>query len=487
MRRTIAAMLVVLVSAVTAVAPARAATDFTLTGHGWGHGIGMSQWGAYGYATHGWQYPAILEHYFKDTSLGSIPSGTMVRVLMDQGHGSYHVSFSAPAHFEDSTAGTSHTLAAGTYTVVPGGSPGFLVVRNSAGTAVLGGIHSPLQIIPTTQPLRLNDTSMAGYTGGHWYGSFRVIRTGASALDLVDYVSIERYVAGIVPNEMSTGWPTQALNVQAVCARSYAYSTLNSSPTAEFDAYDGVRSQQYGPIEHQHPDTTAAATNTAGKVVKYQGSVATTFFSSSSGGVTSSEAASWGAPNQPYLVPVSDPYDAAGGLNPNHTWAPKLYGPASLAAALHISGQVNSIDQTVDPASLRELTLTLHTTQGNVSRLGRTVASTMALRSSFFRVLQVTLNAPKSVVKGKPLLLTGRVWPRPATPVSIQVRTAGTTTWQTLADRPKVASNGTFKMTRFPSRSVSFRVVRTSAFSPVISVTVTGGHTAGGPLAPATL
>ena len=487
MRRTIAAVLVVLVAAVTAVAPARAATDFTLTGHGYGHGIGMSQWGAYGYATHGWQYRAILQHYYRDTSLGTIAAGTMVRVLMDQGHGAYHVSFSAAARFQDQTAGTSQSLAAGSYTVVPGASPGFLVVRNSSGQAVLSGIHSPLVIIPTTQPLKLDDTSMAGYTGGHWYGSFRVIRTGTSTLDLVDYVSIERYVAGIVPNEMSTGWPAQALYVQAVCARSYAYATLNHSPTAEFDAYDGVRSQQYGPIEHQHPDTTAATTATAGKVVKYQGAVATTFFSSSSGGTTSSEQASWGAPNQPYLVPVTDQYDAAGGLNPNHTWTPKLYGPASLAAALGIPGQVASIDQTVDPASLRELTLTLHTTRGNVSRLGRTVASTMALRSSFFRVLQVTLNAPSSVVKGKPLLLTGRVWPRPGTPVTIQVRNAGSTTWQTLADRPKLAANGSFKMTRFPSGSVSYRVVRPSAFSPVISVTVSGGHSAFGPLAAARL
>jgi hypothetical protein len=111
----------------------------------------------------------------------------------------------------------------------------------------------------------------------------------------------------------------------------------------------------------------------------------------------------------------------------------------------------------------------------------------VGLRSSFFRVLQVTLNAPKSVAKGKPLALTGRVWPRPATPVSIQVRNAGMTTWQTLADRPKVAANGSFKLIRFPSVSVSYRVLRTGAFSPVISVTVTGGHAAGGLLAPSRL
>jgi SpoIID/LytB domain protein len=409
---------------------------------------------------------------------------------MDESHGAYHVSTTnGSIRFRNLDGTVSQLLPAGHYTVVAGASPGYLVVRNGSGKTVVSGVQSPLLIIPTTEPLTLDDTSMAGYTGGQWAGSFRVLRPNASsaALDLVDYVGIERYVEGIVPNEMTTGWPMEALKVQAVCARSYAYSTMNHDPTSEFDAWDGVRSQQYGPIGHQHADTSLAVTSTANQVVKYQGAVATTFFSSSSGGMTSSIAASWGGTNQPYLVPVVDSYDAAGGLNPNHTWAPKLYGPASLAAALHIPGEVNSIDQTVDPASLRELTLTLHTTQGNVSKLGRTVASTMGLRSSFFRVLQVTLNAPKSVVKGKPLLLTGRVWPKPSTPVHIQVRNAGSTTWQTLADRPALAANGSFKMVRFPAVSVSYRVVRTSAFSPVVSVTVTGGRAAGGLLAPSRL
>ena len=481
----------VMVSAVTAVSPARAATDFTLIGHGYGHGIGMSQWGAYGYASHGWQYGPILGHYFTDTSLGTIPTSTMVRVLMDEGHGSYHIASAAAIHVKDETAGTSHTLAAGTYTVVPGPAAGHLMVETPSGQIVLSGIQSPMLIIPTTQPLKLNDTSMAGYTGGHWNGSFRVIRTGTSTLDLVNWVNIERYVAGIVPNEMSTGWPTQALKVQAVCARSYAYATLNSSPTSEFDAYDGVRSQQYGPIERQHTDTTAAQTSTAGQVVMYQGSVATTFFSASSGGMTSSESASWGAPNQPYLVPVVDRYDGAGGLNPNHTWAPKLYSGATLAKALGVAssaGPVVAVDQTWDPASLRELTLTLHGSKASVTRSGQTVASTLALRSSWFRVLQVSLNAPSSVVRGKPLVVSGRLWPKPAaTTATIQVRSAGSTTWATLADHPKLAANGSFRLTRFPSGSVSYRVIRPGAFSPVISVTVTGGHSAGGILAPAVL
>ena len=55
-----------------------------LDGHGWGHGLGMSQWGAYGYAKHGWSYARILAHYYPGTTLGPATTGT-VRVLLDVG------------------------------------------------------------------------------------------------------------------------------------------------------------------------------------------------------------------------------------------------------------------------------------------------------------------------------------------------------------------------------------------------------------------
>ena len=54
----------------SAPAPARPPA-ILITGHGWGHGVGMSQWGAYGYALHGWSAPKILAHYFPGTTLGN--------------------------------------------------------------------------------------------------------------------------------------------------------------------------------------------------------------------------------------------------------------------------------------------------------------------------------------------------------------------------------------------------------------------------------
>src|SRR6188472_4590750 len=73
------------VAALLLPASAQASTVFTLTGHGWGHGIGMSQYGALGYAQHGWSYPRILGHYFHGTHVAPLHRSMTERVLLSSG------------------------------------------------------------------------------------------------------------------------------------------------------------------------------------------------------------------------------------------------------------------------------------------------------------------------------------------------------------------------------------------------------------------
>src|SRR4249920_3583861 len=61
---------------------ARAGVTWVVKGHGFGHGVGMSQYGAYGYATHGFGYRAILAHYYTGTTIGTIGGPRVVRVLV---------------------------------------------------------------------------------------------------------------------------------------------------------------------------------------------------------------------------------------------------------------------------------------------------------------------------------------------------------------------------------------------------------------------
>src|SRR4029079_12316019 len=165
---------------------ASGATLFTLNGHGWGHGIGMSQYGALGYAQHGWTHQQILQHYFTGTTIGQLPSGTKERVLLISSRPSIHLSFTHAATGSDQ-AGTSRSLPAGSYRVDPGTVASQLRLWSRAsGKYVWKGIVSPLQVAPHGGPLQLDD-SVNGFIHDHWWGNFRIDRSGGS-LSLVDVV-----------------------------------------------------------------------------------------------------------------------------------------------------------------------------------------------------------------------------------------------------------------------------------------------------------
>src|SRR2546423_9871723 len=88
---------------------------FFISGHGWGHGLGLSQYGAYGYALHGWKYDRILKHYYTGTTLGQA-SLKRVRVLLGAGVKSARIASKLPFQVVDAT-GAKHVLDAGSYTV----------------------------------------------------------------------------------------------------------------------------------------------------------------------------------------------------------------------------------------------------------------------------------------------------------------------------------------------------------------------------------
>src|SRR3954454_17250120 len=102
--RTVAAFLAALALAAPATAAPRAGAQpqatFVVTGHGWGHGIGMSQWGARGYAEHGWGYRQMLRHYYPATELGPAPLAR-IRVLVAEHQRKLAISSAKPFRVRD--------------------------------------------------------------------------------------------------------------------------------------------------------------------------------------------------------------------------------------------------------------------------------------------------------------------------------------------------------------------------------------------------
>jgi stage II sporulation protein D len=362
-RLALASSLAVLACAGTA----QAATKLTITGAGFGHGIGMSQYGAYGYALHLTDYATILGHYYSWTSLSQLDSNPEVKVLLQGGQKA--ISFSGAL-----SAGGRDLEAGQTYTVRRSGAG--LVLRGAAGKS-LGTTPGPLRVdAPVGQALRLMGVSVPGVRNGLYRESLLIGASG-SGLIAVNALDLEDYVRGVVSGESPAGWPAEALKAQAVAARTYAITSRAGG--GAFDQYADTRSQVYKGVAAETPSTDAAVSATAGQVVTYNGAPVTTYFFSTSGGETEDvENVFVGARPKPWLKAVDDPFDD---VSPKHRWGPLRFTQAQVQAKLRrfVKGRFRQIDVVQRGVSPRVVRAKVVGTRGSTSVTGPQLRSAFGL------------------------------------------------------------------------------------------------------------
>ena len=449
MRRTLLLVSVLLLVAGSAAharssaqpVPQGAAT-FVVTGHGWGHGVGLSQWGAYGYAQKGFDYEKIVLHYFPGTELGAAPV-SRVRVLLTSGVKTLTVNSTVDFKVRDGS-GVVHTLSAGAYPLTTALK---LRVDGQPKAAALPG---PLLFQPGSAALALK----------HRYRGSIQIDVNAGKLRAINMVGLEQYLYGVVPSEMPYTWHPEALKAQAIAARSYALATRR---TGAFDLYPDTRSQVYLGIEHEKPSTNAAVNATAGQVVLYDGEVAKTYFFSSSGGRTASAEDVWGEP-VPYLVSVPDPYDS---ISPHHDWGPFVFTGTKLAKMLKMKGQVVDLQPELN-SSGRIKVLNVIGTKGTLAVPGAVLRTKMGLRSTWFSVGVLSLAGPtQTVVFGGRAKLIGVA--RGLTQAVLQQRQAGT--WTDLSS-VKADKDGAVSVLVKPSVTTQYRLASGKVLAASVRVPV---------------
>lgn len=139
-----------------------------------------------------------------------------------------------------------------------------------------------------------------------YYGDI-YIKQVDSKLQIVNFVDIEKYLLGVVPYEMPSSFPLEALKAQTVIARSYAQTNINRKKK-DFDLYDDTRSQVYAGIPKSRlSNVEKAIKETKGEVITYNGRVIDALFHSYSGGYTASAKEVYGNDIE-YLKPVEDKY-----------------------------------------------------------------------------------------------------------------------------------------------------------------------------------
>ena len=286
-------------------ATASAAVNWVVHGRGFGHGVGMSAYGAYGFAKHGKGHRFILGHYYRGTDIGTLDKPRVVRVLLDI----------SPTDVEFSGA----TSACGR-ALDPGRSyeahrRGRAVVLRSSGGKALANCGRKLRAAGRGK------IAIAGH--GTYRGALETVPTesDAGSLNIVNALAIEQYVKGVMPNEVPPSWPIEQLKAQSVAVRSIAIT--GDVGGNGFDLYADTRSQVYEGLESEYARTNEAVAATRGQVVTYKGEVAQTFYSACSGGHTESVENVFGTAI-PYLVGVPDPYDY---YCPLHKWTLEFSGP----------------------------------------------------------------------------------------------------------------------------------------------------------------
>jgi stage II sporulation protein D len=308
MHRTV--LLAALLAAVVAV-PARGAARLVVRGAGFGHGVGMSQYGAYGFAEKGADHAAILGHYYKDTQIGMLDGAGQARVLLKT---------ASRIVFTNATrVAGGRGLDPATRYIVTRGLSGVITLRSATGRD-LGSYASPLTITGSTGGIQVNGRSANAAMNGRYRGDLQLRAATIGGVSAINALRLDDYIRGVVAGEMPSTWPQEALRAQAVAARTYALAT--SKEGDGFDQYADTRSQVYNGISGETAATDQAVAATAGEIVAFQGKPIVTYYFSTSGGRTENiENVFMGAEPEPYLTSVDDPYDAA---SPRHRWVKRM-------------------------------------------------------------------------------------------------------------------------------------------------------------------
>ncbi len=421
--------------AVTVASPPPA--GLSIAGRGYGHGVGLSQWGALGHTIEGNTWQQILSHYYGGTTLSPatakdfapLPSGSLTVRL--QGLDGQQTAVTQP-----------QGLATVSGDPVPTRTWASVVVRQLSGTAnryqvwgrttaacpgttaalavpwivVAAAVTGPV-IISTpkgTSPTAAAPADLLGVceTDGdvtYYRGAIEAINDTAGADYTVNVVPLELYLRSVVASEMSGSWGAaaggagmNALRSQAVASRSYALSeTSTAYPGLKYsfaktcdtvcEAYRGAGRRAGGlsaPLAViEAANATKAVSDTAGWVLRgASGTVSHSYYSASNGGRSAAG---------PYPV-VDDPEDATP-VNPNFTWQTTVSTSAIVAAwpqiGSFVSATVVAHDGTGGSWGGRVTSVQVSGTKGSVTVTGTQFRSSLGLKSTWFQ-LTVTPPAP---------------------------------------------------------------------------------------------
>lgn len=387
---------------------------FAIEGHGWGHGRGMSQYGAQGAAQLGKTADEITSFYYPNTAKTALPNAYL-RILVQEDEGTDLTVFPA-------TGLKMQDVASGASAVLRSGPSRWRAVHDSTGfriQSLTGSTWSNETVaghVTFQGPVRFSGpplvrVALPGGVSRDYRVAVQAAYRTATTLYTVAYMGMEDYLRGVVPKESSASWPAASLQAQAIAARSYAaYKRAHAPSSQVFDICDTTQCQVFGGTNSYAADgtrtpqeaasTDGAVAKTAGVIRTYNGDPIFAEFSASNGGLSV-------AGDVPYLVEQDDPYDGVTGSSV-HSWTATLTA-AQVQARFPAIGTLDKLTVTARQRAAsatyntwekqgRVMTVVLqgHDSSGNATSVTTTGAgiynanswpgSSSGLRSSFWHV-----------------------------------------------------------------------------------------------------
>jgi SpoIID/LytB domain protein len=365
--------------------------EFTFFGSGFGHGLGMSQWGAYGLSQDGWTARQILTHFYSGTDVArSSDEPARLRIGLAQDQGSVRLE----AQAGDVEIRLGDRKNGEVIAVVPEGESWRVRVAgdeyrivDAAGATVgrFGGPQTPIFAVFQPQGARVRIPE-AGHTYNRGWIEFGLYSCGGAecSMRLILLVTPQEYLYGL--GEVPSSWPKPALQAQAIAARTYAFTKAASSQhragcdcalyASSFDqVYNGWDKE--GGLDGNRWVAAVDATND--RVVTQGGAPIQAFYMSSSGGHTENNENVWGGTPIGYLRGVCDPGDFTT-ANPSATWQVSFVA-ADLTQELSLGiGTVTGFSNAARGISGRIVSITVNGQDGSASISGATLRSALGLR-----------------------------------------------------------------------------------------------------------
>lgn len=170
---------------------------------------------------------------------------------------------------------------------------------------------------PYFKSIEKDGSSIIVVEGKKYRGNIEIRRLSGSDMTVINHLSMQEYLYGVVPREIGGNSPIEAVKAQAIVARTYAAKNYEKRLKLGFNVCPTVDDQAYGGYEWENKNSNRAVDDTYGEVVTYNGELIGGYYFSTSGGYTESSENVWSSAVD-YLKAVPDTYEP--NVEGNTTW-----------------------------------------------------------------------------------------------------------------------------------------------------------------------